>query len=287
MDRRQTARRPSRQSTRQPGSISNPKRCSAHSRQNFLLLRSFLRVFHHAPLVWVIVSAILVGTATAAVMSIVDPDASIRPWESAQSVMGLRSGASNALSTPSPSIATAPSEQISPQPNAALRHRQPKPTAKAASPLSAVAAILISCAAGCFFLSQWLKPQSLPRHTKMARPIGQPRQPRQSLPTVPVPVPLKFSEPESKRGLLQRPDLPQQILPQQNLPQPVQPIQVFNLQTSYQGPATSEASINTDATPESSVSVVPTAEDHPLDWNEPSLADSLDLRQRRPLSDWL
>ncbi|NJR38233.1 MAG: hypothetical protein HC781_04490 [Leptolyngbyaceae cyanobacterium CSU_1_4] len=35
------------------------------------------------------------------------------------------------------------------------------------------------------------------------------------------------------------------------------------------------------------VSVVPVQENHPLDWEEPSLADSLDMRQRRPLSHWL
>lgn len=36
-----------------------------------------------------------------------------------------------------------------------------------------------------------------------------------------------------------------------------------------------------------SVTVVPKQQDHPLDWDEPSLADSLDMRQRRPLSHWL
>jgi hypothetical protein len=36
-----------------------------------------------------------------------------------------------------------------------------------------------------------------------------------------------------------------------------------------------------------SVTVVPKQQNHPLDWDEPSLADSLDLRQRRPLSHWL
>ena len=37
----------------------------------------------------------------------------------------------------------------------------------------------------------------------------------------------------------------------------------------------------------SSVTVVPKQQNHPLDWDEPSLADSLDMRQRRPLSHWL
>jgi hypothetical protein len=42
-----------------------------------------------------------------------------------------------------------------------------------------------------------------------------------------------------------------------------------------------------EAAETSSTVVVPTEHDHPLDWDEPSLADSLDLRQRRPLSHWL
>jgi uncharacterized membrane protein YdfJ with MMPL/SSD domain len=41
------------------------------------------------------------------------------------------------------------------------------------------------------------------------------------------------------------------------------------------------------ATSDSAVTVVPAEQNHPLDWDEPSLADSLDLRQRRPLSHWL
>jgi hypothetical protein len=45
---------------------------------------------------------------------------------------------------------------------------------------------------------------------------------------------------------------------------------------------------NTDASePSRPVTVIPKQQNHPLDWDEPSLADSLDLRQRRPLSHWL
>jgi hypothetical protein len=36
-----------------------------------------------------------------------------------------------------------------------------------------------------------------------------------------------------------------------------------------------------------SVAVVPAYEDHPLDWNESSIADDLDIRHQRPLSRWL
>jgi hypothetical protein len=49
-------------------------------------------------------------------------------------------------------------------------------------------------------------------------------------------------------------------------------------------PSTAKPSA-TSATIEASI--VPTETSHPLDWDEPSLADSLDLRQRQPLSRWL
>lgn len=39
--------------------------------------------------------------------------------------------------------------------------------------------------------------------------------------------------------------------------------------------------------PSAAVTVLPSNQSHPLDWDEPSLADSLDIRQRRPLSHWL
>lgn len=39
--------------------------------------------------------------------------------------------------------------------------------------------------------------------------------------------------------------------------------------------------------PPVAATIVPTNEAHPLDWDEPSIADNLDLRQKRPLSHWL
>ena len=43
----------------------------------------------------------------------------------------------------------------------------------------------------------------------------------------------------------------------------------------------------TQTTSEPAISVVPSDISQPLDWDEPSLADSVDLRQQRPLSHWL
>lgn len=44
---------------------------------------------------------------------------------------------------------------------------------------------------------------------------------------------------------------------------------------------------STSASGSVAATIVPDEESHPLDWTEPSLADHLDLRQRRPLSHWL
>lgn len=49
----------------------------------------------------------------------------------------------------------------------------------------------------------------------------------------------------------------------------------------------SQPDSSSDATLATAVTVVPKQQNHPLDWDEPSLADSLDIRQRRPLSHWL
>jgi hypothetical protein len=35
------------------------------------------------------------------------------------------------------------------------------------------------------------------------------------------------------------------------------------------------------------VTIVPAKENHPLDWGEASLADTLDIRKQRSLSSWM
>ncbi|PSB06418.1 hypothetical protein C7B76_29660 [filamentous cyanobacterium CCP2] len=47
------------------------------------------------------------------------------------------------------------------------------------------------------------------------------------------------------------------------------------------------ASSSSHAADKTTVTVISPDEAHPLDWQEPSVADNLDMRQRRPLSYWL
>jgi hypothetical protein len=61
----------------------------------------------------------------------------------------------------------------------------------------------------------------------------------------------------------------------------------FDDQGSLASPARSQSEGSFNMPSITSVTVVPKQQDHPLDWDEPSLADSLDMRQRRPLSHWL
>jgi hypothetical protein len=69
-----------------------------------------------------------------------------------------------------------------------------------------------------------------------------------------------------------------------SLPLSAQPDRQKSLDTaSSDSPSRSQPTSSSVA----SVTVVPKQQNHPLDWDEPSLADSLDLRQRRPLSHWL
>jgi hypothetical protein len=50
---------------------------------------------------------------------------------------------------------------------------------------------------------------------------------------------------------------------------------------------TPRSSNEDDKAPALNVSVMPSDQSHPLDWDEPSIADNLDLRQTRPVSYWL
>jgi hypothetical protein len=72
--------------------------------------------------------------------------------------------------------------------------------------------------------------------------------------------------------------------------QPRRPVKRLQLANSRPANASSESrQIRSEASTAGTVeaSLVPPEINQPLDWEEPSLADSLDLRQRRPLSHWL
>lgn len=270
MDRQQPVRHRSRQPIRQQGNLPKVSGSSVMKKAYLPLQLVVWLLQRHTSLIWLATWAILVGTAAAAVMFIVDPDASVQ-WstEPVYSTADLESETNSPLPSEPQSSIPANSELI-PAPLPEFTQPQPKPQTnqrpEAVSPLSAIGPILFSCAAGCFLLSQWLKPQPPIKAVKRSKPGKIPSQRPH----------LKQSVSCSTDTIAPKPDL---LL----LPAATQHLPVANY-SSYQ---TAEPQSTENSTSEAVVSVVPADQSHPLDWDEPSLADSLDLRQRRPLSYWL
>jgi hypothetical protein len=262
-----------------------------------LMLRLLQR---YTPLVWLAALSILVGSATAAITTILDPDASM-PYGISGSVEFTASthdpiqpdpltSEELASSVPTSTADVTPSQQVqqseSPsfvQSPSTQRFRQPS---SPASPRSAVGAIALSCAAGCFLLSQWLKPKPTSRrrvlfetsqpspHQKRLSVKLQPQVDAQPVSTLPI-----LASEEARL-----PQLPVPLsVPRLPAASPIS----FDLNPAQMPSAETAEPVPTVQTPTVEVTVLPDGQSYPLDWNEPSLADSLDLRQRRPLSYWL
>ncbi len=244
--------------------------------------------------IWLAALSILIGSATAAITTILDPDASISHFPS--------HGASpHSISTVSP---PAPSTQV-PLPGVSAatekperssgssshspqfsRRKQPQPAASV-SPQSAVGAIALSCAAGCFLLSQGLRSKP----TAKRRIVSETR--RSALKQT-QPSPQQAQQIEATNSA--ETPYAEIVTPASVQPHPPNGTSIsFDLGVSSPQAAediSPEAILSTamptDTPPiQVEVTVLPANQSHPLDWNEPSLADSLDLRQRRPLSYWL
>lgn len=201
-----------------------------------------------------------------------------------------------------------------PQPQRVVKLNPPRPSSH--SPAAAVGAIFLSCGAGCLLLSKWLlAPQSRAQtRTRSARLDlqgnlqgnrlqGSASQKAASLetslgtsiqrlqPSPPTFFDIKPVEPPpapSITGMLEA--LPEDELPEDEeyaemeaepveLVEPLEPVQVSII---LEAPEAAQSEIE-----ETTATVVPDQQDHPLDWIEPSLADVLDLRRRRSISFWL
>lgn len=255
-------------------------------------------LYHHSPLLVVGLWAILIGSAVAAWTSITDPDASVPllpPTSTpplADAPPPARSPANpsppeaavSAPAAPSPSwhshedtAASQLTPTAIPAPQAAspaLRPSQQPTAPESPSPVLALWMLALSCATGCLLLFQWTKPRRArtpilvsDKGTQLtasrSQPMNQPSPQLRPLPEASVSTsmpaeaqPTSSTSPASISFTIQPP-------PRQLSPDSATPAQ------------------------EVAVTIVPPEHSHPLDWNEPSLADSLDLRQRRPLSYWL
>lgn len=206
----------------------------------------------YSPLLLVIAWVLLLGAAIAAVTAIVDPKFSVQ------------SSALRSKSSAAPSSALIESDQLPMQQLTGPVQPRRSSSTETRSPLSTGGALLISCAGGCLLLSRCLQPQSAPRRKRRIPKLDTRAQP------------LVFETAnEASRAAI--PDAPTGPIssgiaqyPPQSEPRHRQP----------EGFAASSL-------PETPVSVLASDQIHPLDWDGPSLADSLDLRQKRPLSYWL
>lgn len=260
--------------------------------------------YHHSPLLVVGLWAILIGSAVAAWTSITDPDASIplRSPTSAHPLADAPQPMPPPAADPSEAAASAPatpsfnlhshegtaSSQLTPtampvpqgtSTAPALRLSQQPTASESPSPVLALWMLALSCATGCLLLFQWAKPRrartpilvnnrGAQSTAPCSQPVTQPSPELHSLPeaSVSTSMPAKAQSTVSST-VSSTPPVPISFTiqppPRQDSPEPATPAQ------------------------EVAVTIVPPEHSHPLDWNEPSLADSLDLRQRRPLSYWL
>lgn len=261
-------------------------------RLSLKLLAGAIRMLRRYPAVGLLTAwAILVGMAIAATTAIMNPEASIDLKAPA------RAGSAGGVSPALPPLASSPGPLPTLEPAAPESRNSVAPVVRSRPPVShspaaAVSIILISCGAGCLFLSRCLKPRSTPaslRPDLVGRPQPQPIQPSAAPSTaftpVLTPASLAPAAPEPAPDLTFEFPLPEQ------LEAPVYSGPLLAADETDSEPLDPEASNAANAANPDSITVVPTvvpdAQDHPLDWVEPSLADSLDLRQRRPLSYWL
>lgn len=292
MGKRPTARSYSRQPVRQRTGMSPVSRSHRVRRRKslsfYLLLKFAFQLFRrHTAVLWLVVGALLVGTISAAVMTIVDPTASVLPQAPTQSPVTAQAPVQPAVETDQDRTIDQSPSRISPslnqQPTSSEPRRSRSSQSRApqsASPLSAGSLLMLSCAGGCFLLSQWLKPTkphpSLHRTTKQKSAASSNKQPAgPEMPSV-------RTETNSSADALPEPII--------GAGQEISPIALSDDQVDRNlRQATSKIpnSEIPEAEPAIQATIVPAHQDHPLDWDEPSLADNLDLRQRRPLSYWL
>lgn len=292
MGQKQAVRSNLRQSRRRRTNVSQVAvqrtRSQHKSLSPFLLFKRSLKLFQrHTGVLWLVVGALLVGTTAAAVMTIMDPTASVLP----QSSISQSSSPQIPIEPEQPAVIDRSGSSSN---GSAVERRQPDPepvlpvesrSAQPASPLSAGSMLLLSCAGGCFLLSQWLKPQPAAKRLvdSRARTI-RPKTARsaqtitgsdKTLPTIA----------DHSSGLSQPPKRPPVLASEVSRLKDTLPEQCEGEQAGDR--TILEPVPESEPATEVTVTVMPNGEIHPLDWDEPSLADNLDLRQQRPLSYWL
>ncbi|UBF27765.1 hypothetical protein K9N68_07580 [Kovacikia minuta CCNUW1] len=180
---------------------------------------------------------------------------------------------------------------------------QPKEQSHSRIPIWLFGAITLSCTAGSIFVSKQLTRTE--RNYKIARP----KQSRKYGAVVDRPVavadrPPRPRKPAPVRRTSSRKAQPKRLKPfspsDYPAPLPAQPSAQAYHPVSFPVATTQRSEVRTrhpqrvvpknlvkQPVPQVPVTIVPPEENHPLDWGEASLADTLDLRKQRSLSSWM
>jgi len=266
-------------------------------RQMSLLLQ-FLR--EHLIVVWLISWAILAGVAVAAVTTILNPNAAA-PLKTAHQPHPTGSAASQPESSPIPAF---PIQAVSKPTTYSAAHPM-----TAISAISTVGAILVSCASGCFTILRLLTPRSdarLQRRPDLARRSARRRgaEPDSSQPISVASSP-QLDQPD-RQEILDFSILDLSIKQPEASPQPLlaqaEPEAIVNFADEFEADRLAPDEEQDEWTPEldselevdlqipdTAITSKPVSEhqEQPLDWPEPSLASSLDLRKHQSITDWL
>lgn len=161
---------------------------------------------------------------------------------------------------PSPDVVA---DRLQPQPSQSSqlpKHRDADAIPEGNLPLFSLGVAALGCALGSMLISHRIKQHSTPMIGSTAR------------------------SPQHSRTYLSPPQVMQVNRPGVSAAPPF----VHQSTPLAQRRKTSQSSDQHSATvPVTPATPVPAEDSHPLDWDEPSLADHLDLRQKRPLSYWL
>lgn len=263
--------------------VSSPRASAQRPRQSpqpnqsattQLLLRL---IRHHSFVLLLGTWVLLLLTAGLAVVDMMSPSSSRQP------------SATSMSSAEPPVVTQAPPQSPDPQSNNGspvdeplpLNYGLPRPVSNGENlPALSLLAIALSCTTGCLLLSRQMHRRRSDRHPQPGAVW-----PSQSNAASPAATP---SAQPILPPVIASTSSPKRQSPSFSIakPQP-KPSSTTLIGATPQKATPPSAWVDEAVSKQASVSVVSADQSLPLDWDEPSLADHLDLRQRRPLSYWL
>jgi len=161
-------------------------------------------------------------------------------------------------------------------------------------PLWMFGAIAVTCTAGSILVSRQLQPGTAPKPTpRLRRRVKNQRPLASARPVTPPAKPTKQRrKAKAKPPQRLKPYTPGEPLLSTRIPSPasvqpaIAPMPARSHSAGNPSFVVSKRNSRQPAVPVA-VTIVPTEQAHPLDWNEPRLADDLDLRKQKPIQSLL